>query len=57
MYKTILYTDGDSGQEKGGKKELLRSKRREKKDKNKDKGYAALGEDSSPDEMDIPDAR
>ncbi|XP_042220022.1 ralA-binding protein 1-like isoform X2 [Homarus americanus] len=48
---------GDSGHERGGKKELLRSKKKDKKDKNKDKGYAALGEDSSPDEMDQSDTR
>ena len=53
----LNYTiDGDSGQERS-KKELLRSKRKEKKDKNKDKGYAALGEDSSPDDMDFSDTR
>lgn len=50
-------TDGDSGHERGGKKELLRSKKKDKKDKNKDKGYAALGEDSSPDEMDQSDTK
>ncbi|KAK4318471.1 hypothetical protein Pmani_010529 [Petrolisthes manimaculis] len=48
---------GDSGHERGGKKELLRSKKKDKKDKNKDKGYAALGEDSSPDEMDPADGK
>lgn len=50
-------TDGDSGHERGGKKELLRSKKKDKKDKNKDKGYAALGEDSSADEMDLSDTK
>ncbi|KAK8385068.1 hypothetical protein O3P69_012100 [Scylla paramamosain] len=48
---------GDSTHERGGKKELLRSKKKEKKEKNKDKGYAALGEDSSLDEMDPLDTR
>ncbi|XP_063598763.1 ralA-binding protein 1-like isoform X2 [Penaeus indicus] len=48
---------GDSGHERGGKKELLRSKKKDKKDKNKDKGYAALGEDSSADEMDLSDTK
>ncbi|XP_069186767.1 ralA-binding protein 1 isoform X2 [Procambarus clarkii] len=49
--------DGDSGHEREGKKELLRSKKKDKKEKNKDKGYAALGEDSSPDEMDQSDTK
>lgn len=53
----FIIADGDSGHERGGKKELLRSKKKDKKDKNKDKGYAALGEDSSPDEMDPSDGK
>ncbi|XP_050704725.1 ralA-binding protein 1-like isoform X4 [Eriocheir sinensis] len=48
---------GDSGHERGGKKELLRSKKKERNDKKKDKGYTALGEDSSPDDMEGQDTR
>ncbi|XP_071513634.1 uncharacterized protein [Panulirus ornatus] len=55
--KCQVFYNGDSGHERGGKKELLRSKKKDKKDKNKDKGYAALGEDSSPDEMDQSDTK
>lgn len=40
--------------EKGGKKELLRSK---KKEKNKDKGYATLDAESSGEEMDYLDIK
>merc|ERR1739842_220271 len=47
-------SDYGEGGEVLGKKELLRSK---KKDKNKDKGYAALGGDSSGDEMDLSDTK
>lgn len=36
---------------------MLRSKKKDKKEKNKDKGYAALGEDSSPDDMDQSDSK
>ncbi|KAK7073247.1 RalA-binding protein 1 [Halocaridina rubra] len=43
---------GDSGHERGSKKELLRNKKKEKK-----VSYAALGEDSSAEEMDVSDTR
>ncbi|CAL4069237.1 unnamed protein product, partial [Meganyctiphanes norvegica] len=47
-------SDYGEGGDVVGKKDLLRSK---KKDKNKDKGYAALGGDSSGDEMDVTDTK
>lgn len=48
LYNSILDSEGDH--DKISKKDLLIGRRKDKKDKGKDRGYAALEGESSPEE-------
>lgn len=45
-----LFLDSDGDHEKPSKKDLLIGRRKDKKDSKKDRGYAALEGESSPEE-------
>lgn len=52
IYPYIYYklSDSEGDHDKVSKKDLLIGRRKDKKDKSKDRGYAALEGESSPDE-------
>lgn len=50
MFPLNYYTVSDDAHDRPSKKDLLIGKRKDKKDSKKDRGYAALEGESSPEE-------